>query len=155
MKETLEVAERPRCGFLMAPWMLLSLLTVLLWGGWGLQSKIIVDRISPWANQVLFSIGLAPLVVWMALSKNLRRRTGSATKGIVYGLFTGILGGTGNVALYLALAGGGKASVVIPFVGLAPLVTVILALLLLRESLNRVQIAGVVLALISIYLLSL
>jgi EamA domain-containing membrane protein RarD len=40
-------------------------------------------------------------------------------------------------------------------VGLAPLVTVILALLLLGESLNRTQVVGVVLALISIYLLSL
>jgi len=57
--------------------------------------------------------------------------------------------------MYLALARGGKASIVIPFVGLAPLVTVVLALALLGESLNRAQIVGVVLALISIYLLSL
>jgi len=149
------MTERKKPRSLSAPWMLLSLLTVVLWGGWGLQSKIIVDRISPWANQVLFSIGLAPLVLWMALSKNLRRTAGSKGKGIIYGLLTGVLGGTGNVALYLSLAGGGKASVVIPFVGLAPLVTVVLALILLGESLNRLQIAGVILALVSIYLLSL
>ncbi len=155
MKPSMELTERKHPGSLVAPWMLLSLLTVVLWGGWGLQSKIIVDRISPWANQVLFSIGLAPLVVWMALSKNLRRTAGSKKKGLVYGLLTGALGGTGNVALYLSLAGGGKASVVIPFVGLAPLVTVVLALILLGESLNRLQIVGVILALVSIYLLSL
>jgi len=149
------MTERKKPRSLSAPWMLLSLLTVVLWGGWGLQSKIIVDRISPWANQVLFSIGLAPLVLWMALSKNLRRTAGSKRKGIIYGLLTGVLGGTGNVALYLSLAGGGKASVVIPFVGLAPLVTVVLALILLGESLNRLQIVGVILALVSIYLLSL
>jgi len=149
------MTERKKPRSLSAPWMLLSLLTVVLWGGWGLQSKIIVDRISPWANQVLFSIGLAPLVLWMALSRNLRRTAGSKRKGIIYGLLTGVLGGTGNVALYLSLAGGGKASVVIPFVGLAPLVTVVLALILLGESLNRLQIAGVILALVSIYLLSL
>jgi len=155
MKETMAMTERKKPRSLSAPWMLLSLLTVVLWGGWGLQSKIIVDRISPWANQVLFSIGLAPLVLWMALSKNLRRTAGSKRKGIIYGLLTGVLGGTGNVALYLSLAGGGKASVVIPFVGLAPLVTVVLALILLGESLNRLQIVGVILALVSIYLLSL
>ena len=142
-------------GYFAAPWMLLSLLTVALWGGWGLESKIIVDRISPWANQVLFSIGLAPLVLWMAFSRNLRRVSGTRSKGLIYGLLTGLLGGTGNIAMYLALARGGKASIVIPFVGLAPLVTVVLALALLGESLNRVQIAGVVLALVSIYLLSL
>ncbi|MBZ5596409.1 MAG: DMT family transporter [Acidobacteriia bacterium] len=159
MKEPVEqVAEMagPRpAGRLMAPWMLLSLLTVALWGGWGLQSKIIVDRISPWTNQVLFSIGLLPLVLWMAFSRNLRRTAGSKKKGVTYGLITGLLGGTGNIAMYLALARGGKASIVIPFVGLAPLVTVVLALALLGESLNRAQIMGVGLALISIYLLSL
>jgi transporter family protein len=149
------LAERKTAGHWKAPWMLLSLLTVALWGAWGLESKIIVDRMSPWTNQVLFSIGLMPLVLWMAFSKNLRRTAGSRKKGSTYGFVTGLLGGSGNIALYLALARGGKASVVIPFVGLAPLVTVILALLLLGESLNRTQVVGVVLALISIYLLSL
>jgi len=155
VEQVAEMAKPGPAGRLAAPWMLLSLLTVALWGGWGLESKIIVDRISPWTNQVLFSIGLVPLVVWMAFSKNLRRAAGSKRKGMSYGLITGLLGGTGNVAMYLALARGGKASIVIPFVGLAPLVTVVLALALLGESLNRAQIAGVVLALISIYLLSL
>jgi len=155
VEQVAEMAEPRPARRLTVPWMLLSLLTVALWGGWGLESKIIVDRISPWTNQVLFSIGLVPLVVWMAFSKNLRRAAGSKRKGMSYGLITGLLGGTGNVAMYLALARGGKASIVIPFVGLAPLVTVVLALALLGESLNRAQIAGVVLALISIYLLSL
>lgn len=149
------VSDERRAKRLAAPWMLLSLATVALWGGWGIQAKIIVDRISPWTNQVLFSLGLAPLVVWMAFSKNLRRAAGSKPRGMSYGAITGLLGGTGNIAMYLALARGGKASIVIPFVGLAPLVTVVLALLLLGESLNRAQIAGVVLALVSIYLLSL
>jgi len=150
-----EMSERRPARRLAAPWMLLSLATVVLWGGWGLESKFIVDRISAWTNQVLFSIGLVPLVLWIAFSRNLRRTAGSKRKGMTYGMITGLLGGTGNIAMYLALARGGKASIVIPFVGLAPLVTVVLALALLGESLNRAQIVGVVLALISIYLLSL
>jgi drug/metabolite transporter (DMT)-like permease len=67
---------------------------------------------------------------------------------------TGVLGGSGNVAFYLALAGGGKASIVVPLVGLAPLVTVVLALVILKESLTKAQVAGLGVALISIYLLS-
>lgn len=138
----------------LTSWMSLSLLTVLLWGAWGLESKIIVDRISPWMNQVIFSLGLIPAVAWMFFSKNAWRVSGSARKGAFYGLLTGILGGTGNLALYVALARGGKASIVVPLVGLAPLVTVILAVVFLRESINRAQWFGLVLALISIYLLS-
>jgi bacterial/archaeal transporter family protein len=134
--------------------MLLSILTVLLWGLWGLESKFIVDRISPWMNQVLFSLGLLPPVIWMLLSKNLHRTSGSKRAGAFFGFFTGVLGGTGNIALYLALARGGKASIVVPLVGLAPLITVILALLWLKESLNRAQWFGVFLAVVSIYLLS-
>jgi len=57
------------------------------------------------------------------------------------------------VTFYLALSRG-KASVVVPMVGLAPLMTVVLALVVLKESINRAQVVGVVLALLSIYLLS-
>jgi uncharacterized membrane protein len=141
--------------YLRSSWMLLSILTVFFWGAWGLESKFIADRISPYVNQVVFSAGLLPPLIWILFSKNLRRATGKRSKGAFYGLITGVLGGTGNIAFYMALAKGGKASVVVPLVGLAPLVTVILALLLLKESLNRVQMLGLVLALISIFLLSL
>ncbi|MGI9072465.1 MAG: EamA family transporter [Bryobacteraceae bacterium] len=147
------VPARSRFRTLTSSWMLLSIATVLLWGSWGLESKIVVDRISPWMNQVLFSIGLLPLLAWMLFWKNLRQTTGPPNKGAAFGLLTGIFGGLGNVTFYLALSRG-KASVVVPMVGLAPLVTVVLALLILKESINRAQVVGVVLALLSIYLLS-
>jgi transporter family protein len=141
--------------YMRTPWMLLSIMTVFLWGAWGLESKFVVDRISPFVNQVVFGAGLLPLLIWILFSKNLRRTSGNRQRGAFYGLITGVLGGTGNIALYLALAKGGKASVVVPLAGLAPLVTVVLALLVLKESLNRAQIAGLFLAIISIFLLSL
>ncbi len=138
----------------MPPWLWLSLLTVLAWGAWGLQSKLIVDRMSPWMNQVLFPIGLTPIIAWTLRSPALRAVPGSAARGATFGLLTGIFGGVGNVAFFLAFSTGGKASVVTPLVGLAPLVTVILALFFLKERINTSQTAGLVLALISIYLLS-
>ena len=49
---------------------------------------------------------------------------------------------------------GGQASIVVPVTALFPLVTVILALTLLRERLGRAQLAGLALALVAIYLLS-
>ncbi|HXR78884.1 MAG TPA: DMT family transporter [Bryobacteraceae bacterium] len=149
-----EQIKRQRRPLPLSQPMLLSFLTVLLWGAWGLQSKIIVDRISPWANQALFSLGLAPLLLWPLLSKNLHCSRGSARRGALYGFITGLLGGVGNIAMYLALARGGKASIVIPVVGLAPLVTVVLAFFVLKETLNRVQILGLAAAAVSIYLLS-
>jgi uncharacterized membrane protein len=67
---------------------------------------------------------------------------------------TGVLGGSGNVALYAALRLGGEASVIIPLTGMYPLVTVFIARFLLKEKLNRIQSLGIVLALIAIYLFS-
>jgi transporter family protein len=138
----------------MPAWLWLSLLTVFLWGAWGLQSKIIAERISPWMNQVLFPLGLLPPMIWVLFSRNLRQGV-SLPKGASYAFITGVLGGTGNIAFIAAMGVGGKAAVVVPFVGLAPLVTVILARALLKESITRAQVAGLMLALIAIYLLSL
>lgn len=152
-RSNLPAHERSPVRAITSSWMLLSIATVILWGSWGLQSKLIVDRISPWINQVLFSIGLLPLLVWMLFWKNLRKAAGEPKKGAAYGLLTGICGGLGNVTFYLALSRG-KASLIVPMVGLAPLITVVLALAVLKESINRTQVAGVVLALASIYLLS-
>ena len=67
---------------------------------------------------------------------------------------TGVLGGSGNVALYKALQIGGEGSVVVPLTGMYPLVTVVLARVLLKERLNRIQTLGIGLALVAIYLFS-
>src|SRR5579863_5669621 len=134
-------------------WLWLSLLTIFLWGAWGLQSKVIAERISPWMNQVLFPLGMLPPMIWLLFSKNLRNGV-SRPKGGVYAFVTGVLGGTGNIAFIAALGAGGKAAIVVPFVGLAPLVTVIMAKVVLKESITSAQMAGLVLALIAIYLLS-
>src|SRR5229473_3866432 len=134
-------------------WLWLSLVTVLLWGGWGLESKIIAERISPWMNQVLFTLGLLPPMIWTFFSKNLRQGV-SPPKGGAYAFVTGVLGGTGNIAFIASMGAGGKAAVVVPFVGLAPLVTVIIARAVLKERITRAQLAGLALALVAIYLLS-
>ena len=48
----------------------------------------------------------------------------------------------------------GKASLVGPVTSLFPLLTVLLAISILKERINRIQVAGVVLGLISIAILS-
>src|SRR5579884_3241924 len=82
--------------YFRTPWMINSILTVFLWGAWGLESKFVADRISPFLNQVVFSVGLLPPLIWIFFSKNLRRTSGVPRKGASYGLLTGFLGGTGN-----------------------------------------------------------
>lgn len=134
-------------------WLLFSVLTIFLWGAWGVQSKVIVDRLSPWMNQVLFPLGLAPVALCVLFSRNLGKSV-NRRKGAGYALLTGVLGGTGNILFFLSFASGGRASIVVPITCLFPLVTVLLAAWVLRESITRPQRAGLILAVVAIYLLS-
>jgi len=139
---------------LVPAWLVYAMLTVVFWGAWGAVSKVVSDEISPYLNQVLFTVGLIPLVAIVFRSPRLRSGT-NLRRGMAYAFVTGILGGTGNIAFYQSLTAGGQASVVVPLTGMSPLVTVLAALVILRERLTRWQVLGVGLALVAIFLLSL
>lgn len=137
----------------MPAWLFHSLLTIVFWGGWGLESKLIVDRTSPYTGQVLFTAGLV-LPALLVLASRKRFEGARKGSGLFYAVLTGLLGGLGNVAFYKALEQN-KTSVVVPLTSLFPLVTVLMAAVVLRERISRLQYAGLALALVSIYLLSL
>lgn len=137
----------------MPAWLAYSMLTIVLWGVWGAVSKVASSGVDANTNQIFFTVGLLPLMLIM--SRSARLRGGQHRRiGIAWAFFTGILGGVGNIAFFRALGMGGKASIVAPSTALFPLVTVILATTFLHERLSRPQKLGLVLALASIYLLS-
>src|SRR2546423_2419582 len=122
-------------------WLFFSLLSMVLWGVWGLIAKIAVELSSPYQNQVVSTIGLLLSLMLFARSKNLGAE-GNKRRGAFWAFATGLCGGIGNVALFLAFSHGGKASIVVPLSAVYPLVSVVLAMIFLREKLNRVQVAG-------------
>lgn len=155
MSETANISRAAMPRILRMPrWLAFSLLTILVWGSWGAVSKVASDGVDANTNQVFFTFGLLPLVlvVW----RSPRNAGGGAGRraGIGWAFLTGILGGTGNIAFFHALALGGKASIVSPVTALFPLVTAVLAVTLLHEKVGNAQIAGLVCALVAIYLLS-
>jgi transporter family protein len=138
-------------------WLLWSLVTIVLWGTWGLVSKIASGGVDAYVNQLLYTAGLAPLLIFVAWTVHKHRTTEKSegrTAGVLWAFLTGILGGVGNLAFFQALVKGGNASVVAPVTALFPMVTVVLALLFLKERLGRVQWVGLGLAFVAIYLLS-
>ena len=132
-------------------WLLYAVLCILSWGAWGVFAKLGSDTMDPMQMQVLFTIGMSPLVV-LALIR-LRFKLETDTRGAAYGVMNGLFTGLGLLAYYAAMARG-KASVVGPVTALFPLLTVALAFLMLKERINNIQGAGVVLALLSIFILS-
>jgi transporter family protein len=138
-------------------WLLWSLVTIVLWGTWGLVSKVASAGVDAYVNQLLYTAGLAPLLIFVAWTVHRRsaeeKREGRSA-GVFWAFFTGILGGVGNIFFFQAMVAGGKASVVAPVTALFPMITVVLAMIFLHERLGRVQWAGLALAFIAIYLLS-
>jgi uncharacterized membrane protein len=134
-------------------WLRYSLLAILAYGVWGAVSSLESQNVSALTLQIVSTIGLFPVAIVLAFSKNLGRGV-NRTRGILIAVLTGLLGGTGNLTLYQTLRVGGKASVVFPLTGMYPLVTIIVARLLLKERLNRIQAVGIVLALTAVCLFS-
>lgn len=137
----------------MPAWLGYSLLAILFWGIWGVQSKLFLGHGNVYTAQVLATAGLA-LPAALALGSDKRFAGSDRRRGLLYALLTGLLGGVGNITFYMALVRG-KASIVVPLTTLSPLVTVLLAVLVLRERINRRQWAGIAMAMAAIYLLSL
>jgi transporter family protein len=109
---------------------------------WGLLSKIALRHAS-WA-QAVFVFGVATvLVLGVAVASRGERWT---WPGIWLSSVTGVIGVVGFIFYYLALEKG-RASAVVPVIGIYPALTALLAVVFLSESLTALQALGVVLAL--------
>lgn len=138
-------------------WLVWSLVTIALWGVWGFVSKLASAGVDAYTNQLLYTLGLLPLVLFVWRSPRLRSDSPGTPVfrwGLFWAFLTGVLGGTGNIAFFQAFVSGGKASIVTPVTALFPVVTVLLAITFLRERIGKTQWAGLALAFTAIYLLS-
>jgi transporter family protein len=73
---------------------------------------------------------------------------------LMLALLSGVFNALGAWAVFAAMKSGGKASIVSPLTALYPLVVVLLAPLILHESITLLQAAGVICALTAVVLLS-
>jgi transporter family protein len=153
MSSTKPATRSPFSVLKMPAWLFYSLLTLIVWGVWGITSKILSDDINAYTNQVFFAIGVLPLLLLVIFSPRLKKGVHRG-RGMFFSFLTGILGGTGNIAFFKSLMVGGEASIVVPATSLSPIVTVILGYLVLKERLSSLQKLGFALSLVAIYLLS-
>lgn len=132
-------------------WIAYSVAAALFWGVWGVMAKIISDDVSPYMNHVLFTVGMLFTIPFVI--KKLKHQAVNR-KGIIWGLIAGVLAVAGNIAVYKAFASGGLAAIVIPVSNLYPLVTIAIALVILKEKLHGLNGIGVLLAVPAIVMLS-
>ena len=135
----------------MPRWIIYTLLTVLLWGLWGVTTKVVSSELPPWQLQVISLIGILPVVAvlaWMVRKENAPLDRSMATASLAAGL----LGCLGNLACFEAMSAGGKAAAVIPLTSLYPITTVFLALVFLKERPTLIQTLGIGLSILAIWL---
>ena len=135
----------------MSPWLAWTVAALLSWGVWAVLSKLLGNGLTAEQSQALSTLGLAPILAPLAWAARSELRSASG-KGLALALVGGIITCLGNIAYYSAVARGEKVATVASITAIAPLVTVLLAVLVLRERINRIQVAGIILSLVAIWL---
>ena len=127
----------------MSGWLSYALLSLGLYGIVGLLQKLTTNRISADAALLWYSAGYLLLFPWFLGGASFR---GSVASTILLGLLVGFTARSGEYFLFASMAGGGKASVVVPLTSTYPLVTLLLATAFLAERLTTRQWLGIALA---------
>jgi drug/metabolite transporter (DMT)-like permease len=132
-------------------WLIWAVVAQISWGVWAVLSKLLGDALTAEQSQALSTLGLLPILGPLVWSGGHDLRAASR-KGIALAILGGVITCLGNIAYYAAVSRGEKVATVASVTAIAPLVTVLLAMLILRESINRIQTLGIALSLIAIWL---
>ncbi len=133
------------------PWFWYAAVVLISWGIVGLLQKLSTNYLSAEWALIWLVVGFFVLEPWLYPGKALFTYS---PRGLAWALLCGALNALGAWALLAAMKSGGKASIVSPFTALYPIVVVLLAPVVLDESINLFQGTGVVCALIAVVLLS-
>jgi len=133
-------------------WLVYALITTSFWGIWGAFTEI-PERAGfpPTLGYVVWSLTMIPCAIF-ALGK-IGWKPEHDRKSILLGSSVGLLGAGGQLILFQALRQG-PAYIVFPIISLYPVLTIFLSLTFLKERAHTRQWAGIILALVAIFLLS-
>jgi transporter family protein len=126
-------------------WVMLAGVAIVCWGVVGLLQKLSSSLLHPSALLFWVVLGLllgsAPLLLFHSSSA-----TALNLPILVLGLTCGITNALGAWCLFRALERGAPAALAIPFTALYPLITILMSLVFLHESLGMQQVLGALLA---------
>jgi len=135
----------------MRGWLLNSLLALVCFGVWGFFPKVAVRYINPKSALIYEVMGgvLIALVTWFSMRKGIEHDLRGVTPAFITGL-AGYLG----LFFFLHAVELGKVSVVASLTAVYPVVTILLAAIILKEQITYVQYVGIFMAMTGVILLS-
>jgi len=135
----------------MINWLPAALFSLLSFGLWGFFTKLAVLHIDSKSALIYQTVGV--LVIGLIAFNFMNFKIATDTKGMVYAGLTGIAYGIGCLFYFIA-ASRGKIATVVTLTALYPIITILLASLLLKEAISIKQWLGIVFALIALILMS-
>lgn len=135
----------------MQEWLGYTLVATLVYGLWGFFPKLASEYLDPKSAMIYQTVGTLAATLVILISVQFRLPV--HPRGITFSMLAGIAGVVGTQFLLMALAKG-RASLVVPVTALYPIGTVILAVLILKETLTLRQLAGIALSLAAIFLMA-
>ena len=133
-------------------WLVYTLIALVFWGATGITQKLSTNAISTQLSFLWFAYSMILIAVIILLAVPIQWHI--TPRVFWLAVIGGALNGLGALTSFAAFEKGGKASIVVPLCYLFPIVTVVLALTFLHESLTRTQAIGGALALFAAILLS-
>lgn len=134
-------------------WLVFILITVCTWGVWGAFSGYQIQHgIPDTIVYIAWAISMIPCAI-VALIIN-KGKIQHDWKSVGLGLAVGLLGAGGQLILFKALTQG-PSYIIYPFISMSPVIVITLAAVFLKERASKWQIAGIIVALAAILLLSL
>ncbi len=135
----------------MPAWLPPALLSLVSFGLWGLFTKLAVNHIDSRSALVYQTLGV--VMIGLITLSTLQFKPATDMKGFSYAVLTGVAYGVGCLFYFIA-ASKGKIITVVTLTSLYPVITIVLAFLLLKEEINLKQLFGIGFAFVAIFLLS-
>jgi drug/metabolite transporter (DMT)-like permease len=132
-------------------WIFYAALLVLFWGVWGATSALPATKYG-YPDEMIYSIWALTMII-PAIFAIRGQRFDRRPQATIYGLLIGLTGAGGQLVLFQALTMG-PAYLIFPIVAVSPAITVVMAMVLLRERVTKLAALGLVAALVAIVLFS-
>ena len=117
----------------MNSWAVAASVAFICWGIWGFIPKITTQYINPMSAMIFEAVGV--IIMGFIILAVVGFRPEAHPKGVGLAVITGVLGITGALGFLFAVKSG-KVSVVAMFTAMSPVITILLAHFLLKESIT-------------------
>ncbi|MGB3480796.1 MAG: DMT family transporter [Mycobacterium sp.] len=132
-------------------WIFYATLLILFWGVWGAFSALPATKYG-YPDEMIYSIWALTMIIPAVFALR-GQRFDRRPQAALYGLLIGLTGAGGQLLLFQALTMG-PAYLIFPIVSISPAITVLMAMVLLRERIAPLAALGLVAALAAIVLFS-